>query len=223
MIILLRLLLFVFVDFILILCLFPIGILFLAGPRNVEFGNKTDKLIVLIHGSGVGEWQWNVAKAYLCLFRLSHMTVGYDSSKRVDISCQNVWEQIPLDREVALIGHSQGGLIARSIANNLNATKIFFLNTPQKGSPLLDWLYPIEENKIRSDSDIDMRYGSDFIKKLPTELKSETFEIVGINDFVRDSQSIFYGKNIYHSWFGHYFSAVNPYLWIQYITPELKK
>ena len=69
-----------------------------------------------------------------------------------------------------------------------------------------------------------MRYGSTFINLLPNDIiPDRIYEIAGINDFVRYDHCLHYYKNVYTSWFGHYFSAVNPYLWFNYIIKIIKR
>lgn len=217
-----RLIVFILIDIIAILLFVPLGLLYLSfGKQQYDNGNP---LVVLIHGSGVNDIQWNVAKAYLYFSDISFISVNYNYSQSITKSANNVLKLIPKDRDIILIGHFQGGLISRYIANNINTHQIYLMNTPQKGAIILNFLYPNENICANiDDSQKDMRYGSDFIKNLPIINDNiKVFEIVGINDFVRDIHSIEYEKNVYKSWFGHYFSAVNPYLWFNYIIPNIK-
>jgi pimeloyl-ACP methyl ester carboxylesterase len=215
MVTIIRLLSFVFIDFILISLFIPL----LPVNYILSVPKDTNKLVVLIHGSGVGSWQWYISTIYLKYYNINYKCIDYNYKKSLHESKLDVLKQIP-NKNITLIGHSLGGLMVRLIANDVKAEKIFLLNTPQTGSPLIDWLFPIEENKNYGASFNEMRYQSTFIKNLPSFHK-DVYEIVGINDYVRSAQSIHFSKNIYYSWFGHYFSAVNPYLWLTYIIPNL--
>lgn len=221
--IILRIVSFIFIDTILIGIFSIIGALYkLLGPTT--YINEDDnKLVILIHGSGTSHWQWLVAKFYMYIFGVSFVSVQYNYLQSIKLSCDDVVEQIlPLlqsDRKIILIGHSQGGLIARSIFPKINPQMLFLLHTPQKGASILNCLYP-ETNEPTSSN--DMRLGSKFIKNLYFPIIKHAYEVVGINDFVRHYECIDYGMNVYTSWFGHYFSAVNPYLWITHIIPIIK-
>jgi triacylglycerol esterase/lipase EstA (alpha/beta hydrolase family) len=194
--------------------------LFFYDPTpNFENSNQ---LVVLIHGSGVGSWQWAMVKTYLRGSNINMISVDYDSTQSIIKSSEKVLSQIPSHRDIILIGHSMGGLVARLIASKVNARKVFLLNTPQHGAPIIDLEYPKEEGIDYGPSTEEMRYQSDFIKSLPELNPNTTYEIVGLNDFVRYSQCISYGRNVYYSWFGHYFTAWNPYLWFSHIIPKLK-
>lgn len=214
----LRILVFILVDILFILPFSIIGILYFFFGRHESINNN--KIVILIHGSSVSDWQWVVAKWYLYMNNISFMSIKYDYTQKITKSAQNIVEKInPLIKnDIILIGHSQGGLIARFIHDKINAKMTFLLNTPQKGASIINWLYS-EYNSPHYKN--DMRIGSDFIRNLPCSNSSHIYEIYGINDFVRPYESIFFGKNIYESWFGHYFSAVNPFLWNFYIIPKI--
>jgi triacylglycerol esterase/lipase EstA (alpha/beta hydrolase family) len=217
LIILSRLVAFAFIDFLMIVPFALLGIFHLVFRRSIIKGNT---LVVLIHGSGVNDWQWGVAKFFLDLHGLSFISVNYDYNLPIHKCTQNVKAQLPKNKSIILIGHSLGGLVARAIVNDVNAKAIFLLNTPQKGAVILDWIYPIKKKYDCSEN--DMRPESDFLKNLPKiDSKTTIYEIVGLNDYVRSDHCISFGKNVYESWFGHYFSAVNPYLWLNWIIPRI--
>jgi pimeloyl-ACP methyl ester carboxylesterase len=213
-----RLLSFIVIDFTLIVLFAPIGLIYLLfGPKSKTDG---DQIIILIHGSSVSDWQWAIAKFYLYISGLSFISVKYNSSQSINESRNQVLNQINLrDKDIIIIGHSQGGLIARKIHNQLGSKMTFLMNTPQKGASLINWLGP---ETLEPSSRNDMRVGSEFIKNLPNVNSETIHEIVGINDFVRDYEATVFGVNVYKSWFGHYFNAVNPYLWFSYVIPKIK-
>lgn len=219
---------FIFIDFILIgVFSIPGIVMLLFGPQQqINKNKRNESVVVLIHGSGVSDWQWAVAKAYLYVLKLEFMSVKYNSIQSIVNSCDDVVQQIrnniPINKSIVLIGHSQGGLIARSIADKVKAKKVFLMNTPQRGAVLLNWLYPKEENYDCSDN--DMRYDSPFLRSLPSiKTTDKIYEIVGLNDYVRSEHCIHFDQYVYESWFGHYFTAANPYLWLKYIIPNILK
>lgn len=209
---------FYIVDFISIGLLSPIGLIgLLINSKNTTIN---EYVVILIHGTGVSDWQWGVAKAYLYFANIGFKSVKYNYAQSITKSSDDIMEQIPQNKKIILIGHSQGGLIARNIANRINTKKLFLLNSPQKGTKLLNELYPNEYNHECSYK--DMKRDSNFIENLPQVNDANTvYEIVGLNDFIDYNDCIVFNKNVYKSWFGHYFSAVNPYLWIKYIIPNI--
>lgn len=222
------------VDFSLVAVFGLSGIAYLLiGSPTIKPKSKNDNIVILIHGSGVSDWQWAVTKMYLYLAKIPFHSVKYNYCQSIHISCDDVSDQIidvsqkHNNNNVVLIGHSQGGLIARSIYNNNNfkSNMMFLLNTPQKGAPILNWLYPDPVVHKYPDSLNDMRPESQFISELPNENDIDdefVHEIIGQNDFVGADNCIFFGKNVYKSWFSHYYSAVNPFLWFNYIIPKIR-
>jgi hypothetical protein len=226
----------------------------LIGPSSYNSSNPKNKskIVVLIHGSGVRDWQWAVAKLYLHISKISFMSVNYNSELPIEISSDIVFEQITKhlnkinqvktlvesneckekENEIILIGHSQGGLISRLIHNRVKSKMTFLMNTPQKGACLLNWLYP-NNGENHPCSRNDMRPNSEFLQNLPDADPNEICEIIGTNDVVLESESIHFGnlphqilnneKHVYRSRFGHFFCAVNPYLWFSYVIPLIKR
>jgi hypothetical protein len=213
---------FIFIDLALVALFSVIGIIYLIlGSPTIK--NKNNKLVILIHGTGASHWQWAVAKVYLYVKGIEFMSVSYNSDQEIIKSCEDVINYISLfkeNKDIILIGHSQGGLIARSIHHKIQSKMTFLINTPQKGAIIINWLFP---NKLEENNSLnDMRCDSDFINNLSSLKDSDNiYEIVGLNDFIRPEHCICLGKNIYFSWFGHYFSAVNPILWFNYIIPNI--
>lgn len=221
-----RVISFILIDTILIGVFSIIGALFKAFGPFTYINDLNTPLVILIHGSGTGHWQWLVAKFYLYICGINFVSVKYNYLQAINLSCASVLEQLApytntkLNRKLILIGHSQGGLIARAISEHIHPTMLFLMHSPQKGASLINWMYQECET---TDSNNDMRQGSKFIRNLHFPLLKHVYEIVGINDFVRYYECIAYKQNVYKSWFGHYFSAVNPYLWLTHIIPCIKQ
>ena len=216
--ILFRISLFIIIDLILILFFIPLGYI------DLFFFNKNrlsdcKNIIILIHGTGASEWQWSIARLYLRLFNKQYISVEYNSRQCVEKSCKDVINQIPKISNISIIGHSQGGLIALYLHQYFDIKSTFLLHTPQKGAKIIDWLY---HGEILSDQLKDMQYQSYFIQLIGNiKVKGNIYEIMGNNDYVREGECVVFKQNVYKSFFGHYFSAVNPYLWITYIIPNI--
>lgn len=190
-------------------------------------------LVVLIHGSGGGIWQWFIVRTYLDYHEIPYLIVKYNSARRINESCEEVYKQLDgiNDKDICLIGHSLGGLIAKILACKYMKRKIqpkalVMINTPQQGVIVINWLEPVPRRPLDCLTN-ELRHGSDFINSMPglDELEKETqiYEIVGEYDFVRPEHSIMCRKNVYRSYSGHYFSMANPYLWFWYMIPMLKE
>jgi len=227
-----RLLSFIIIDILLIVVFSPLGIiyeLFFSFINSAKLNNKSKIIIVLIHGTGISSIQWLVIKLYLYISSINFVVVDYNYNQRINKSCIDCIKQIDdlnVDkRDVILIGHSQGGLIARNIHYKVNSKATFLINTPQKGASILGWLYPYgSEGNInpKDESLLDMKVDSCFINELP-KTNSTFYEIVSCNDFVRSYECICQNTNVYYGFFGHYFNAVNPFLWFYFIVPAIGK
>lgn len=203
-----------------------------------------DTLVVLIHGSGVSSFQWGLAQIYLWSKGIEHHCVDYDSSRPIMESIEDVKRQIMAaynparHRDVALVGHSQGGLIARYLYNdrdtnmdnitNVYISQVYTLNAPQQGAKIattrnilynfLGW--------SSSDASRDMEPDSDFIK-LYTSICDDkrAFVVSGKFDFVSKESALWKQGDKdkrYTGWSGHYASAVNPFLWYNFIIKNIK-
>ena len=223
----LRITLFILIDFGMIILISPLFLLLFSFVNIIKKNNNNkNTIVVLIHGSGVKGWQWIIVEKYLYYYNIPYKSVNYDSSQKIYKSCQDVMEQIisidncSIDKKnVVLIGHSLGGLIARVISSKMKIKLLFLINTPQNGAIVINWL---DSGASLSPAAYDLRYGSEFITHLPAPNACQVHEIVGINDFIRPEHATTHGKNVYMSYFGHYFSAVNPYLWFGYIIPLIR-
>jgi hypothetical protein len=128
---------------ILLVIVFAIPALFLKKTIKTEIEKP---LIILIHGSGSSSFQWGVAEIYLWLNNYQYLSVDYNSKQNITKSTWDIIEKIKLfdskHKDIILIDHSQGGLIARDIYNHkdfknyANPKKIFILNSPQLGCHL---------------------------------------------------------------------------------------
>lgn len=171
----------------------------------------------MIHGTSTSSWQWKYVQFYLRLKNISYITPKYNHQQRIPLSTDEVFRQIKnIKRNNFIIGHTQGVLIAICLHDKLESRGTFLLNTPQKGSSLLSWLLSETDEK---KSSFDMRPYSKFIKDLLI-INENTYEIIGINDFVCPHKAIRSNVNVYHSWFSHYFNTINPYLWFFYILKK---
>ncbi len=228
---------FMFIDYLMIIaiglpCLLLFSTLELIKKPKERDGDTIR--VILIHGSGSSSWQWIIVRKYLDYYSIPHKTVNYDSKQKIRDSCEQVIEQFDPEeidgKNICLIGHSLGGLIAKIIACEYMKQQpniLFMINTPQRGAIIINWLepYPRLEECVTNE----LRFGSDFIKNTIDIAKNvnltketEIHEIVGKYDFIRPEHSQMYEKNVYMSYSGHYFSMVNPYLWFKYMIPKIE-
>jgi pimeloyl-ACP methyl ester carboxylesterase len=248
--ILLRIALFVLVDIVLcvpfFLLLSPLrAILALFRPRTTtqRLLKQADVTVVLIHGSGTSSWQWWPAQLYLFLHGIRNRAVRYNSLQPCAASVSDIEAQIStIEGRLVLVGHSQGALLARDLlhrtkrrsssSSSWKIAALFSLNGPQRGSALLRWLYPdgCEGYPARNDMALD----SDYVKSVGSiddnnnaaaketeNVVVEKYTVVGLNDFVRPQEAMLPAPvTVYRSWFGHYFSACNPWLWNTFIVQD---
>ena len=264
----------VVLDFALITVFAVPGLIF-KKFKNLTVKNREKPLVILIHGSGITSWQWGIAQIYLWSKNIEHATVDYDSSRNIDISVKDVADQIKqilgrknrlnmysdylhldndfrahncFNRPIILIGHSQGGLIARQIYNqyngktspntltpegvynNLNIEKVFILNSPQLGAQIAhqrNMAFAFFGSPCKGSS-LDMVPNSSYVKRYKEICNDEedTYVVCGHLDFVENYSALWNQTNknrIYKSYFGHYFSAVNPLLWYSFIISNVNK
>ena len=196
--------------------------------------NSDNPLVVLIHGSDITSWQWGMAEIYLWSKRINYYSVDYDSSQDIMESYEKVKLQLtPFLRndkykEIIVVGHSQGGLISRMLYNEIgNITSNFMLNVPQQGAKLAKIFNDRDrkKKKIIKKSREQMEPDSMFTMKYKEMCKDmDSYQVSGSLDFVSVHSSLwkYTSSKIYKSWFGHFFSAVNPYLWYTFIIPNIK-
>jgi pimeloyl-ACP methyl ester carboxylesterase len=167
-------------------------------PRSLReaFPDASGKLLVLVHGSSQNDLQWNRhghdhGAALARDLGYTPVYLHYNSGRHVSTNGRELASRLerlvsawpaPLE-EISLLGHSMGGLVARSaclVAEVDNLTwrrklrRLVCLGTPHHGSPLErggNWLHvllgvsaystPIQRlARIRSEGVTDMRYGN---------------------------------------------------------------
>jgi len=167
-----------------------------AAALAVAIPNANDRVVVLVHGLCMNDLQWNrqehdhgaalardlgLTPIYLYYNTGLHISVnGRAFADRLEALVQ-AWP-VPL-RELAILGHSMGGLVARSACHYgalagqrwvSHLDKLIFLGTPHQGAPLerggnwVDLLLggspytaPLARlGKIRSAGITDLRYGN---------------------------------------------------------------
>jgi pimeloyl-ACP methyl ester carboxylesterase len=158
--------------------------------------NPSGKVLLLVHGLCMNDLQWRhkghdhgaalagaagFTQVYLHYNSGLHISTNGRTFAALIENLLQVWP-VPVD-EVVIIGHSMGGLVARSachyckVAGNVwlqYLRKIVFLGTPHHGAPLArggNWVGVILDvspytaafarlGKIRSSGITDLRYGS---------------------------------------------------------------
>lgn len=146
------------------------------------------------------------------------------------IDCEHA--DLDKPRNISLIGHSQGGLIARLLHNHykkeperkINVKTTFILNSPQKGAPILNYINRWTQSP-ETGAHRDMEHKSDFIKyhnEFCTN-NDNLYEIISKNDIIdpKFARLACDEDKCYDSWFGHYFISVNVFFWTRYIAPKL--
>jgi len=214
--------------------------------QNISTTQANKPLVVLVHGSGVGNWQWAMAKVYLAMYKIPYYCTSYDYTQSVDQCVEEVYRDLTLklkdqegqqgqgeQREIVLIGHSLGGLVSRLLHNKEDSTlrivKTFILHTPQNGVYIANVRNKLFRNRgyTITQSMTNMEVDSDFVKeykeRCQNENDSEIYEVAGRCDYV-DPKFVFWKcekENKYLGWFGHYYPAVNPFLWLGFILNKL--
>jgi pimeloyl-ACP methyl ester carboxylesterase len=212
-------------DIILVITFTIIGILFKLF-KNINVNNKSRPIIILIHGTKLPLIGWTAAQIYLWSKNIESKVINYELLNSIELSVKSVVDQINIikqnnkyNRQIILIGHSQGGLIARQIYNQykyLNIKKVFILNSPQLG-------YKILEKKYKAI--YDMYYRSPYMRQYRSICKDrETYMVGSYLDF-NDMKSSLWGqddqKKKYKCYLGHNNSLINPFLWYNFIIPNL--
>jgi len=172
----------------------------LANPASVFDQNRSTtpahKLLVLVHGLCMNDQQWNreghdhgAALAEHCAF--TPLYLRYNSGLHIGNNGQALAEMLetlirnwtsPV-KEIAIVGHSMGGLVARSACHYAREAghtwpkhlqKLVFLGTPHHGAPLergghgLDFVMDLSPYsapftriaRTRSAGIADLRYGA---------------------------------------------------------------
>ena len=199
-------------------------------------------LVVLVHGTDGGDWQWLVARQYLKDAGYQSKCLSYNSQNRVADSCSSLFtnlqamleEEAP-GRNFVLIGHSQGGLLARMLYERsktlpVPCTKVFILHAPQKGTSAARlW------NKLRSSIGLsnyeslkDMEDGTEFVNYYKEHCVDPqdpcVYEAAGSLDYVREDEAFYSSlpSKRYVGHYGHYSPMVDKSLWHTFIIPNLE-
>lgn len=167
----------------------------LAIPMTFKTrGPAKPKLLILLHGSSMNDRQWlrdghDHGAALAAALGFSPVYLHYNTGRHVSENGQNASQlleelvrgwSVPVE-EIVMIGHSMGGLVARSACLSAGACawrkklrKLVFLGTPHHGSPVeiggnwIDTLLgltaysaPLAKlGKIRSAGVTDLRFGN---------------------------------------------------------------
>lgn len=167
-----------------------------ANALAEQLSGATDKVLVIVHGSSMNERQWNRAghdhgAALARALGFTPIYVRYNSGlhistngRRLSAQLEALVEAWPVQlRDLTLLGHSMGGLVARSACHAASLEehrwlavlrRLVCLGSPHHGAPLerggnlVDVLLGISEysaplarlGQIRSAGVTDLRYGN---------------------------------------------------------------
>lgn len=216
----------------------------LAQHRRTTEDAARGPLIVLVHGTGAAPWQWTVARSYLRAAKLTRVFAPvYESRNCIDDSFQTVWDQVVQkvrdQANVVIIGHSQGGLLARMIYEQAKAEfpetrfKVFVLHAPQHGTKAAgmwnDLLASLGMRTRVKPSMKDMEKNSDFVNRYrkmceqAAEDDPNVFEAAGSQDYVQPSEvfSCASEGNRFTGDYSHYSPMVDKRLWNEFIIPNI--
>src|SRR5215471_1089602 len=163
---------------------------------RVAIPRATGKLLVLVHGLGLNDFQWfrhghdhgarlarDLGYTAVYLHYNSGMHIS-ENGRAFAMLLESLVEQWPTPiRELAIIGHSMGGLVTRSACHygevagynwRRKLRQVVFLGTPHHGAPLERWGNLVNTGlefspytaalanlvKIRSAGITDLRYGN---------------------------------------------------------------
>lgn len=205
---------------------------------------KKDKVpILLIHGSGFNETEWVIGRQFLkgkqfgSVFSLNldgllsnHPSKGihdYASGKVRDKILQI--QEATLQKEIILIGHSMGGLVAGyyaeeyALIDQVVVKQIITIGTPWKGAPGMSLL---EKVSHLSTKDAQMKVESPFLKSLVSKaLESEKagkrkyYNVGSTTDFMVPAPCSTLTEDPRRqytlSYLGHYGLIVSPRVWMQ--------
>lgn len=211
----------------------------LAGPAAER------PLVILVHGTGAAPWQWVVARSYLREAGIHSKCVTYASEQPLQASAVDVVNQVrQLMREnqrihansckrvpTVLIGHSQGGIIARLVLNRVpHINRVFLLHAPQQGATAASaWnrtLRLLGLGSMVKRSMKDMAPDSEFVAWYKTVCAADdprVYEAAGDRDYVRPDEALTVkdeGRK-YVGNYGHYSAVVSKLLWDEFIIPNI--
>ena len=211
------------------------------GLQTVErYETETNPLVVLIHGTNGGSWQWAVTRPWLASAGFESSCLTYASENRIAQSAALLLKALKelltgTERPFVLVGHSQGGLLARMLyercksMEGMNCSKVFILHAPQKGTKAAKmWNGLLTSIGFAvADSMRDMEDGAEFVQFYEEYCVDpddpNVFETAGSSDYVQEEEAMFscLPENRYVGAYGHYSAMVNKALWTEFIIPNL--
>jgi pimeloyl-ACP methyl ester carboxylesterase len=206
---------------------------FRCNNEIVSFGDSSsNKLIILVHGSGFCWLEYLLAIAFLRYTKASYTIVtlnldgilsnkdhlGYDDYAK--LLSEKLNEYIVLNKlenvQGVLIGHSMGGLVIEHLAMmenlGMRIKSLFSLCTPYQGAPLLQCKKQYKKRYIQ------MSQHNTFINT--SSKKFEKYHIGSYGDIAVPMQHAYpypsdaKPSNCYKcTIFGHYSTILNPFVW----------
>ncbi len=240
--------------------LLPMAGYFLCAPLAwKEDAEHTQTPILLIHGSGFNQSEWVIGRH--CLSKQGRKNVysfnwdNDDSSLSIEHYTTYLEKKIDQilttrqDRDIILIGHSMGGLMAGYYTevlakrNNVNVLKVITIATPWQGTSALKPFVNIRSalgfNEIAKRYQQMLPLGR--MTPLPLETEPENLFLLKLTKLVKDSSTPYVTFGSYHDlmvpypschlpsaslkttlWgLGHYSIIISPTLW-KHICSELQ-
>lgn len=125
----------------------------LTGDLTSQITAPRNRVAVLVHGLCMGDTPWRHHGRRLAALGYTPLYLRYNSGRRVSQNgrefsalLERLCEQWPRPiEELAIVGHSMGGLVARSACHHARIakhrwlgklTRLVFLGTPHQGAPL---------------------------------------------------------------------------------------
>ncbi len=202
-----------------------------------EKSNSTTA-VVLVHGSGVNEAQFVIARniiedqckgkvrVYSCDLNEDGAYFANSANRieaysaRLEYYIRNVVHIRQTDRLI-LVGHSMGGLVAGFLADRIRIDLLITIGTPWQGAPALKWINWMPS--FNTERHLQMTPGSDFLQRCIKKVSKSNIPVYTIGckyDFQVPEKSAHMGivgeyqGTIYT---GHISAIVMPYA-IQMIT-----
>jgi len=166
----------------------PMRLIKLVSRRPLDeliYGYKkfSENAIVLIHGSGVNEAQFMPARkiiddlkidaeVYSCDLNSggTYSSDKYDSIELYAARAHRYMQNNVSGKNITLIGHSMGGLVAAYLAENyddIKVDKVITIATPWQGAYMLKYLYGMLS--FNTERHKQMVPGSEFLNELKTK------------------------------------------------------
>lgn len=230
------LLLAILIDLCLLPFFVPLILLYFLGykPKTHLIKHKTP--ILLLHGSGFNETEWIVGRLFLgkkygSVFSLSYDDMfgrkihkGIDDFAKEEIrnKCREICE-LTNQKEIILIGHSMGGLVASYYAENvaklddIKVKRVISIASPWRGSKSIDGAKKLI-TRYNSKRYNQMSFDSPFSKELRATASQNDiyYNIFSSNDLMVGNMSGTISDQTGQSnlsYCGHYSIIVNPFTW----------